>query len=296
MAQTIVRSALRPRWHDERTYVAFGDMLGFAALVEGGGRIEEDSLFDSHRRWYEMWAHTHHRRHGRAGTPPPPAWARPKALWGRRRAAEVERRFILFNQILTSMLEKYSFPTQMTAIAFSDSFFLATNGMQEMLAFCTGLMITLISNGIPMRMGIARGSFCVHGNSQSTTAMRRVNVVQFLGSGVVRAHKAESSGLKGLRIGLHRSLLTRGPALGTEIALPLPREQRQACCKHELNYLFPLFLGPEPTVVQEQVIESVTAMRNGLGPGSKHTLHYDQTLTALSAMKRSGRGRFRGAL
>lgn len=212
----------------------------------------------------------------------------------------MERRFILFNQIVTTTVDQCAWPAQVSAIAFSDSFFLATNGLQELLSFCAQLMVTLIANGIPVRMGIARGSFCVHGISQSATAMRRLNVVQFLGSGVVRAYRAESCGLKGLRIAVHRSVMESRRPVGPEIVVPVSADERRAFggeCAHEFNYVHPVFFSPVFEAMPDQVTRDVREIRRRAGVTRHgHAVHYTRTLEALERMKQAARSSMPAAL
>lgn len=54
-------------------------------------------------------------------------------------------------------------------------------------AFAAGLMRDLIRFRVPARLGLSTGTF------------RAVRLAQFFGTGVVRAYRAESCGLKGMR-------------------------------------------------------------------------------------------------
>src|SRR5437588_11901588 len=67
-------------------------------------------------------------------------------------------------------------------------------------------MFDLVTSEIPVRMGIARGSYRMLRFLTDTSAQVTFHMSQFLGTGVVRAYQTERCGLPGLRILLHPDL------------------------------------------------------------------------------------------
>jgi hypothetical protein len=95
----------------------------------------------------------------------------------------------------------------LTAITFSDSAFIATTYAYEAVNIAIYLLQTLLWQKIPVRMGIAYGSFAAVIFRSDISADGGDHAAQFLGTAIVRAHAAEASGIKGLRILLHPSIL-----------------------------------------------------------------------------------------
>lgn len=104
----------------------------------------------------------------------------------------------------TIMLAKMGFP--LTAITFSDSVFVATNYLFEATTFAINLARSMLTYKVPVRMGIAFGSFAALKFRSDVSADGGDHAAQFLGTAVVRAYKAEKCGIKGMRILLHPSV------------------------------------------------------------------------------------------
>jgi len=94
-----------------------------------------------------------------------------------------------------------------TAITFSDSVFIATNYLFEAVQIAVDLVQGLMSQKVPLRVGIAFGSFEALRFKSDITIDGGDHASQFLGTAVVRAHLAESCGIKGIRILLHPSTI-----------------------------------------------------------------------------------------
>src|SRR5688572_12632265 len=91
---------------------------------------------------------------------------------------------------------------------FSDCAFLVyENALRAALA-AAGLMRHFIRRGVPVRLGIGKGTFYDMEYATTTTAdeSRVVSKSRFYGTAVINAHAAETCGGKGMRIFLHRSL------------------------------------------------------------------------------------------
>jgi len=97
---------------------------------------------------------------------------------------------------------------RLTAITFSDSAFIATNYLFEATELAVGLIQSLLSQQIPVRIGIGHGSFAALRFRSDITADGGDHAAHFLGTGVVRANAAEGCGIKGIRILLHPSAVS----------------------------------------------------------------------------------------
>jgi hypothetical protein len=94
----------------------------------------------------------------------------------------------------------------LTAITFSDSVFIATNYLFEAATLAVNLAQSMLAQKIPVRMGIALGSFAALRFRSDVSSSGGDHAAQFLGTAVVRAYKAERCGIKGMRILLHPSV------------------------------------------------------------------------------------------
>ncbi len=94
-----------------------------------------------------------------------------------------------------------------TAITFSDSVFIATSYLYETVQIGVDLIQSMMSQKVPLRIGIAYGSFAALAFKSDISSDGGDHASQFLGTAVVRAHLAESCGIKGIRILLHPSAI-----------------------------------------------------------------------------------------
>ncbi len=177
-------------------------------------------------------------------------------------------------------------PWRPPAIVFSDSAFIVLPWLNMAIDVARRLMRRLIEAEVPARMGIAFGGFSATRFSTETRGQNTHHVSEFYGTAVVRAHGAESCGIKGMRILLHPSVIgkiqkTRTPQhdhsvnRSTELLLPEPAGRHGVT--HELNYL----AGDE---TDDQLRASVSEMKKCASEGFQ--LYYDETLAAIERMKR----------
>jgi len=115
--------------------------------------------------------------------------------------------FTSFHYSLAGSLNLANMRHPLTAITFSDSAFVATTYAYESVNIAIDLHHSLLSQKIPVRMGIAYGSFAALRFKSDIMPDGGDHASQFLGTAVVRAHAAEKCGIKGLRILLHPSVL-----------------------------------------------------------------------------------------
>lgn len=113
--------------------------------------------------------------------------------------------FTSFHHTLKWAIEISQMTHTLTAITFSDSAFIATNKLSESVSVATYIIQSLFRARVPARVGIAYGSFSAVRFKSDVSVEGGDHSAHFLGTGVVRAHAAESCGIKGLRILLHPS-------------------------------------------------------------------------------------------
>lgn len=135
-----------------------------------------------------------------------------------------------FHRSLRAVLDLASMSHPLTAVAFSDSAFVAATHAYEALNIAIDLIHSLLSQSIPARIGVGYGSFAALRFSSDITSDSGDHVAQFLGTAVVRAYAAEACGIKGLRILLHPSVM---PLLDDASHNPLPPTRQ----RHPLHHL-----------------------------------------------------------
>lgn len=140
-----------------------------------------------------------------------------------------------FHSSLRSVLSLANMRHSLTSITFSDSAFIATTYAFEAVNIAVELLHFLLPQKIPIRMGIAYGSFAAVRFSSNITSDSGDHAAQFLGTAVVRAHATETCGIKGLRILLHPSII---PLLGDIHHNPVSPENSHSirqlkCSEHE---------------------------------------------------------------
>jgi hypothetical protein len=140
------------------------------------------------------------------------------------------RTFSGFHWSLGAVLNIAGMRHPFTAITFSDSAFVATTYAYEAVNIAIDLLHTLLPQKIPVRIGIAYGSFAALRFKSDITPDGGDHASQFLGTAIVRAHAAETCGIKGLRILLHPSVM---PLLGGIQHKPESKES----ISHPVRYL-----------------------------------------------------------
>jgi hypothetical protein len=166
----------------ENKVVLFADMLGFASLTESHP-LDVDRL----------------RAHDRFITYIENYLGKPKN--------PLADQFSLFHNGVKNATSMANMRYPLTAISFSDSAFIATTHLHEVVAVAADLLRYVTSSGVPVRAGIAYGSFAALRFKSDITSDGGDHSVQFLGTAVVRATVAEKCGIKGFRILLHPSVM-----------------------------------------------------------------------------------------
>jgi hypothetical protein len=120
---------------------------------------------------------------------------------------QLARTFSAFHSSLRRVLRLARMNHPLTAITFSDSVFIATTHAYDAVNIAIDLLHTLLPQRIPVRMGIGYGTFAALRFRSDISLDSGDHAAQFLGTAIVRAHAAETCGIKGLRILLHPSVM-----------------------------------------------------------------------------------------
>lgn len=247
------------------TFVLFVDILGFAALVEAAPAAVEQlrhELFHSQSTVVS------------ADQAPVP----PDVL--------LIRRFSAFHLHLQERLTELQ-GGDVTSIIFSDSAFIQSDSAEDVTRLSIGLMTTLLTKGVPVRMGLAAGTFRALRFALDSGPSSRLHVAEFLGTAVVRAHRAEHCGIRGLRILLDPSMEPHVDQLqGDEwIVSRIPVAEESSAVGSELNFVSVYQPGDGSRLITNhtELRRAVKRLRNE-APADKVD-YYDNTLGALARME-----------
>ena len=145
-----------------------------------------------------------------------------------------------------------------------------------------------LARGVPMRMGIASGSFEAVRFRSDITLDGGDHAAHFLGSAVVRAHATESCGIKGCRILLHPSAVALLDDPAHNPPIPAPEHAMHLECAanechnkagvlREINYWS---FGPTD---EKKAWRALQEMWDG-SPETQHH-HYSATAKAINRMR-----------
>jgi hypothetical protein len=202
------------------------------------------------------------------------------------------RTFAAFHRALDIRVSELVNADPLQSIVFSDSAFVVFRDPNTAIYFAQAFMRDLISFRIPVRMGIGPGTFRGLRLTTDISDEVRRHSSQFLGTGVIRAHQAESCGLKGLRIFIHpdSEMKEDWPGDLCEVADDTPQPKLQSPVTRELNYIerapdfIPRTGGAQTTdEAYNQLVTAVTEMMNASPERAKP--QYQQTLAALARMR-----------
>ena len=246
------------------TFVLFVDVLGFGRLVE------------EHEEKYVEWTAT---------LSPIVASMRPPP------ESQLQVMFRQYHEALERTLREAA-RFRPPAIVFSDSAFISHRHPQLLQAvnFARQLMRNMILAGVPTRMGLAFGGFSASRFSTDTTVGRTHHVSEFYGTAVVRAHNAESCGVKSIGIFVHPSAFDRIAESRAEPrplhvfsgdvppkhTIGLPSAAPRHCVTHELNYL-------EARADYELLRDKIVEMRTR--SSASFSAYYDNALSSLEGMR-----------
>jgi len=177
------------------------------------------------------------------------------------------------------------------SVVFSDSAFVIFRDLNTAIGFAQYFMRDMVSFQVPVRMGIGRGTYRGLRLTTDISDEVRRHSSQFLGTGVIRAHQAESCGLKGLRIFIHpdSEMIEDWPGDLCPVLDDASQELSPPVIS-ELNWLLhdpdfePSTDGPQTVdEANDAFVVSVTEMMNAVPDRAK--VQYQQTLAALTRMR-----------
>ncbi len=196
----------------ESTFVLFVDILGFADLVEqDGNELNELTAVFNSVQLYD----------------PLPS------------ASLLGYRFMNFHNCVNRARDRLQAIGNGTGIVFSDSAFFRIDDLKNAIGFARELMFDLVTSEVPARMGLASGSYRMLRFVADSSDQVLFHMSQFLGTGIVRAYKAEACGLPGLRILLHPNLEGMLDKESLRIVAATPVENMSLEVQFEVNYLDP---------------------------------------------------------
>jgi hypothetical protein len=215
-----------------------------------------------------------------------------ESLMGDRPEDPLTRIFAAFHRMLDIRVTELMNADPLQTIVFSDSAFVVFKDLNCALYFAQAFMRDLISFCVPARMGIGQGTFRGLRLTTDISDQVRRHSSQFLGTGVIRAHRAESCGLKGLRILIHpdSKIVEDWPGDLCTVAEGEDDQKFAPSVIQELNYLphypdfDPKLGGPQTTEeAYNEMTAKVTEMMNAAPEKAKK--QYQRTLIALARMR-----------
>ena len=191
--------------------------------------------------------------------------------------AEVDKVYGRFQRHLGKLLRH---PTRRgkppsLSLVFSDCAYVVFERYTDAQRWAVAAMRSFVRNDMPVRMGLAYGSFRAYDFATETLPSgHRIFGAPFMGTAVVDAYKAESSGVKGMRILVHPSFYMNAGDLN-DVLVPLPKSEQSVEAVGELNwYDLPLHLT---------LRRHIRKMKRS-APDSAH-IHYDKTLCFIRRME-----------
>lgn len=140
----------------------------------------------------------------------------------------MQNRLNRFNSVLDRCVFEETINGGIQAMLFSDCAFLVLDNSLRAAVVAAELMRNFIKRGVPVRMGLAKGTF--YDIEYSATTDRgpvTVSKSRFIGTAVIGAHGAEQCGEKGMRILLDRSLVPELDFIRKRVkTLPLKKVKR----------------------------------------------------------------------
>lgn len=137
-------------------------------------------------------------------------------------------------RLLRRMPRRGKAPT--LSMVFSDCAYVVFERGPDAERFAIAAMQSFVRNDMPVRMGLAYGSFQAYEFSTETLSSgNRLSVAPFMGTAVIDAYRAESSGVKGLRILVHPSFYMTSQDMD-RCLVPLPKAEQSVEAVGELNW------------------------------------------------------------
>lgn len=151
---------------------------------------------------------------------------------------QVDRLYGRFHRHLGNLLRKEPRRGRAPSLSmvFSDCAYVVFERGSDAERFAICAMRSFVRNDMPVRMGLAYGSFQSYEFSTETLSSgNRLSVAPFMGTAVIDAYRAESSGVKGLRILVHPSFYMTSRDMDP-VVVPLPKAEQSVEAVGELNW------------------------------------------------------------
>jgi len=238
------------RDEDIEQTLLFVDMLGAAALTEKFPKRLADSGPDE-AGFYHTWS------------------------------TDAPNQFNRFTRVLDIAIQECQRYHPVRAMLFSDCAFLEVGNPVLMAMTAPKLMREFILSKVPVRMGIGKGTFYPFKFSTDITDSTIVTRSLFMGTAVVRAHRAERCGGKGMRIFVHPLVETE--FVSRNVALVNQYEHSKA----ELDFLHearPAQQTPSAEQDDHKLFDAIIEMKEAAPEGEQK--HYLDTLDAMNRMRR----------
>jgi hypothetical protein len=203
------------------------------------------------------------------------------------RAREIAGKYITLHKTIETVADLYSWSVD-AAILFSDSAFIVIPDRHTASQIAIDIMKKMYCAEVPARIGIGKGSFF---RSQFSTISEPAGILlvkaPFMGTGVVRAYRAQSSGCLGFRIFLHPSAVDEVSAYRW-IYVELVDSERENHAWQELNFLDRPPYGDYPVQSVNTVYQHFQHMMKENFPNDNPRVeaHYKATQLALERLKR----------
>ena len=200
---------------------------------------------------------------------------------------EMPNRINRFNTVLDQCVFEETSRGGIQAMLFSDCAFLVFEASLRATVVGASLMRDLIKRGVPVRMGIGKGTFYnIEYVTNTNVGSVTVSKSRFIGTAVARAHAAEQCGGKGMRIFLDASIEEDLPSICRRIKT-LRLAKPFGNVKWELDYLHesgPASERPKIEAADRELFEKVAYLKS---PGwtANARRHYTQTLAAMNRMR-----------
>ena len=212
----------------------------------------------------------------------------------------ISYRLLIFHRRLEELLHHAARSGKIRAMLFSDGAFIVRPDVQSLSHLAREIMRTCLLQMIPVRMGLATGTFQPLKFGADTIGEVGIYTSLFYGTGVVRAHFAERAG-KGMRIFVHPSVAVQLPA-GADSIVPvgfehpnyrlLPLSGQSEHARWELDYLFRWKGKPwtaerqSDAATQDRALwEAAKAMKCLAPTDPEVQQQYSATLDALNRMR-----------
>ena len=191
--------------------------------------------------------------------------------------------FRAFHLSVNQVLNLTTWHAPVSIVVFSDSMFLASTETRDCVAFAERLIRLGLHRDMPLRMGMAMGSFIGYGFSYEESPSIKYASSQFFGTGVVNSIEAEKC-LKGIRIAVHPSAVTEIDRLDARQVMPVPTEEKGPNVSHELSYL-PKVPDPMGDMELDTDIEAkILELQTRAPKVTSVQAHYSRSLEALGRM------------